>query len=166
MKKNKLIAFALSLCLTVGLVPSIAANAATKDTRTTIESSQKTSDIEKSTTIENEGTTVVIPTKPNSEIKTAGVKSKVSKTALKLLAKGIRYSSKAVKKLSDELGGKAGKWVAEHSDDLADVLDDVVAAGDFVEAEVLRGIANGLRAVGAPSSVADTIANVIVWVFL
>ena len=145
MKKNKFLSFVLVLCLTIGLLPTFSANA------------------------EPLNTTITLPKYNLNQpptIEPTGFKTKIAKTVLKAFAKGIRAGGKVVRNLADELGGNAGKWVVKNSDSLADVLDDVIAAGDFAETQVRRGIANGLRAVGASSSVADTIANIIVWVFL
>lgn len=145
-EKNKFLSFVLVLCITIGLLPTFSANAETLNT-TTITLTEP--DLNQPPTIEPRG-----------------FKTKIAKTALKAFAKSIRSGGKVVRNLADELGGNAGKWVVKHSDSLADVLDDVIAAGDFAETQVRRGIANGLRAIGASSSVADTIANIIVWVFL
>lgn len=160
MKKNKLIAFALSLFLTAGLVPSIAANAAVKDTRTTIESSQEVKDSEKSTTIETEGTIVAIPTRPNSEIKTSGVKSKAVLKVAKALLKGTNKFIGTLRNwgwIDAETAGEMGCY----SEEIGYWLEEVAAAGDTTAAYISENLPSKLVSWGCDADIAGAIGEAI-----
>ena len=95
---------------------------------------------------------------------TRGVKKWIAKTALKTISKSFRSGGTIIKKVAKELGGKEAKYFTKNLDVIADALDGLNYATDFVEDAVIDTISSALISAGVPSSVARTIANVFTFI--
>lgn len=154
MRKNKIIALVLSFSLTLGLVPSVATYAAVK---------------ENSTTIAVQATDEVVPTKPNSNVQTSGVKGKIAKATLKAAAKtfrssGLKSTLNALKYLG--FSTKTVNNMVKYSDDVADVLDELSRVSDVVKMTIYEKIAGALGGGTVANDVAWWTATLIDWGFL
>lgn len=136
MKKNKIIALILSFCLTLSIIPSISVSAAVKEPTTAVQ------------------VVATIPTKPNSNIETSGLKKKAVVYALK-------YGGKLLGKIVDTIGDKAaGKLLKEHAFEIGEFLDSI---SDGIEARLIDFMIFNL---GFPQSAARIIAWTICAIFL
>lgn len=155
MIKNKIMALVLSFSLTLGLVPSIAASAAVKEPSTTIETIQTTDE--------------VVPTKPNSNVQTSGVKGKIAKAALKGAAKAFRSSGlKSTLNALKYLGfsTKTVNNMVKYSDDIADVLDELSTWSYVIKDTIYQQISGALGGGTVANDVAWWTATLIDWGFL
>lgn len=98
----------------------------------------------------------------NGDITTQGWKTWVGKAALKAVAKVLRGGGKALKELTEELGlkGKALDAFVKHTDDIADVLDNLSTRVSVAEQVIIDTISGVLYDLGVPLSTARTVANV------
>jgi len=96
------------------------------------------------------------------EVTTQGWKTWVGKAALKAVAKVLRSGGKALDELMEELGltGKALDAFVKHTDDIADVLDNLSSNASVAEQVIIDTISGVLYDLGVPLSTARTVANV------
>ncbi|EPN7178959.1 hypothetical protein ACT20J_001713 [Campylobacter upsaliensis] len=100
----------------------------------------------------------------SSNPETRGIKKWIAKTALKTISKALRNGGSIIKKVTKELGGKEARYFAKNLDVIANALDSLNYATDFVEDAVIDTISSALISAGVPSGVARTIANVFTFI--
>jgi len=69
-----------------------------------------------------------------------------------------------LKKVAKELGGKEARYFTKNLNVIANALDSLNYATDFVEDAVIDTISSALIYAGVPSGVARTIANVFTFI--
>ena len=169
MKRNKLLAFVLSLCLTVGLLPTLSASASVKDNNTVKIESKVDKSKEKKDTKQDTTTTTLdlsgITTAPISEDalkESKGVKGKIGKAALKAAARVFRSSG-----LKTTLNGlkylgfstSTVNNMVKYSYEIADVLDELSTWTTVVRTTIADQILSALTNMG----VGYTTANDVAW---
>src|SRR5471030_851310 len=141
MKKNKLLAFVLSLFLTVGLLPSLSANAAVKDNNTIkVESKVDKSNKDNSTL------------NSDSVMTTNGVKGKIAKATLKAAAYTLRSSGlKTTLKGLKYVGFSTATInnIVKYSDEIAYVLEDLATWSTVVKETIADQVLTALTNIGA-----------------
>lgn len=119
-------------------------------------------------TIANASTTTTIYESTQSEAsynpETRGIKKWIARTALKTISKALRNGGSVIKKVAKELGGKEAKYFTKNLNVIANALDSLNYATDFVEDAVIDTISSALIYAGVPSGVARTIANVFTFI--
>lgn len=166
MKRNKLLAFALSLCLTVGLLPSLA-NAEAKPNYTTVKVESKADDTSTKTTFNVEGSTT--PLNDNTIMESKGVKGKIAKAALKAAARTLRSSG-----LKSTLNGlkylgfstTTVNNIMKYSYEVADVLDELSTWSYVVKDTIYQQVSGALGGGTVANDVAWWVATLIDWGFL
>jgi hypothetical protein len=100
----------------------------------------------------------------SDDVSTQGIKSWITKAALKAASKALRAGGSIVDKVASELGAKEAKYFTKNTDTIADVLDDLSKEAEVLEQRVIDQIAGALYDVGVPLSVARTIGNIFTFV--
>lgn len=158
MKKNKILAFILTICLTVGIIPSLQINANTLNNSTDIELNANS--VEDNKVV---GKNII---KPNGQIQTKGVKGKIAKTALKAAAKvfrssGLKSTLNALKYLG--FSSTTVNNIVKYSDEIAEVLDELSTWSYVVKDTIYQQIAGALGGGSVARDVAWWVACIIDW---
>lgn len=150
MKKSKLTALILTLCLVVGIAfPSITAKAYENTTTTTIQTC-----------------TIDYAFDSNSIVESKGVKGKIGKAALKAAAKTLRSSGlKSVLNGLKYVGFSTSTVnnITRYSYQVADVLDDLAGYSYVIKQTIYDKIAGALGGGTVAYDVAWWVATLIDW---
>lgn len=165
MKENKILAFILSLCLTVGLIPALTSNAEVKkDTKVKVEAKQKI-DNGTTTTIDlgEFGTT---PLPENALKESKGVKGKIAKATLKAAAYAFRSSGiKSTLNGLRYLGFSASTVnnMVKYSDEIADVLEELSTWSYVIKDTIFEQLTGALGGGTMARDVAWWVACLVDW---
>lgn len=96
----------------------------------------------------------------DSVVEPYGIKKWIATSVMKAVAKVLRSGGKLVDDIIASLGGKEARYFAQHTDTIADALDDLIKRGDVVEDAIIDTVSTALIAAGVPSGTARTIAAV------
>lgn len=157
MKKNKILAFVLSLCLTVGLIPTLTANAEVrKDTKVKVEAKNGT------TTNLDLGKFNPTPIPEDALKESKGARTKIAKAALKAAASTLRssalkYTLNGLKYLG--FSTATVNNITKYSYEIADVLDELSTWTNVVRQTVSDQVLTAMTNIG----VSPTTANDIAW---
>lgn len=151
-KKNIIIASLSSMLLLSGVSPSLAsaAESTTSPTLQEVNATVPSFDVENENQIQGE----IQPL----------WKAKIAAEAIEELADLI--DSSYVDNIIDAIPSKYRPAFEESKDGIVENLRDLAAMGDAGEEYVQNVIVQAIMATGAPSSTANTIANVLVFIFL
>jgi hypothetical protein len=149
MKRNKILAFVLSLCLTVGLLPTLSASASVKDNKTvkiesSVDKSKEKKDIKQDTTTTTTLDLSGITTTPISEEAIAEQKNVATVAVKKALKWGIRHMPTIIKDVESVAGKSAANTLKKYSSTVIDVLEPLMAYEDVTYALISDTVYNGL----------------------
>lgn len=156
MKKNKILAFMLSLCLTVGLLPSVATFAATTNDVKANTISFNVNELSESQEIVND----------NTLIETKGVKGKIAKAALKAGARvfrssGLKSTLNGLKYLG--FSSSTVNNMVKYSNTIAGVLEDLSTWSYVIKDTIYQQLTGALGGGTIARDVAWWVACIIDW---
>lgn|GEM_PF-2684563 len=168
MKRNKLLAFVLSLCLTVGLVPSLAVNAEVRKNNTVkVESkADKNANInlDGATTTLNLGEITTTPFNEDMLRESKGVKSKAVLKIARMLLKGPGVDALlGVMLKAGVIDSETALAIGANCYKLSAYLEKIANYGEDAAAFVKANLPSVMVGWGVDSGIAQTAANGLSW---